>query len=326
MSEFCVLTTINPPTASVEVLHSIFGSNLIVVGDKKTPQDWAFKSAQYINPDSKVVNHYARKNIGYMEAMRQGADLIYDTDDDNTPLPRWKMRHYSHHAHPAQQAGWYNVYKAFMNQRIWPRGFSLRELHDEPNFAIRTQYLSSIQQGLADGEADVDAIYRLTNPQPTTFAKRLSINVGMGQWCPFNSQSTWWFPKAYVLMYLPVYATFRMTDIWRSFIAQRCLWEINEGVTFHSPSEVIQHRNPHDLLKDFEDEIPGYLHNDKIVKLLEGLKLQPGEQAMADNLLTCYYALTNAGYLPNEEIESVKEWIDEFKIIQNDTTRTLRQA
>jgi hypothetical protein len=79
-------------------------------------------------------------------------------------------------------------------------------------------------------------------------------------WCPFNSQSTWFFKKAFPLMYLPCSCKHsECTDIWRSFIGQRCLWEIGEGVTFHSPSEVYQDRNEHDLLKDFEDEIPGYL-------------------------------------------------------------------
>jgi len=32
------------------------------------------------------------------------------------------------------------------------------------------------------------------------------------------------------LMYLPIKASFRMTDIYRSFVAQRCLWELGEGV------------------------------------------------------------------------------------------------
>ena len=36
------------------------------------------------------------------------------------------------------------------------------------------------------------------------------------------------------LMYLPSTCTFRMTDIWRSLIAQRCLWELGQGVVFHA--------------------------------------------------------------------------------------------
>jgi len=32
-------------------------------------------------------HHYCRKNIGYLYAIRQGADCILETDDDNLPLP-----------------------------------------------------------------------------------------------------------------------------------------------------------------------------------------------------------------------------------------------
>jgi hypothetical protein len=131
----------------------------------------------------------------------------------------------------------------------------------------------------------------------------------------FNTQSTWFFKKAFPLMYLPVHANMRCADIWRSFVGQRCLWEIGEGVTFHSPSEVYQDRNEHDLLKDFEDEIPGYLKNDLIVEILSALKLKQGEENMCDNLLTCYHALVNKNILPLEEIHSLTQWIREYEEI-----------
>ena len=76
--------------------------------------------------------------------------------------------------------------------------------------------------------------------------------LGPETWCPFNSQSTWWFPVAYPLMYLPSRVSFRMTDIWRGFVAQRCLWELGKGIVFHA-AEVVQRRNPHALLRDFAD-------------------------------------------------------------------------
>ena len=97
-------------------------------------------------------------------------------------------------------------------------------------------------------------------------------------WCPFNSQTTWWFPAACPLMYLPSFCTFRMTGIWRSFVAQRCLWAMGSALTFHQ-AEVIQQRNVHNLLKDFEDEVPGYLRNESICEIRENVKLKPGREA-----------------------------------------------
>lgn len=64
-----------------------------------------------------------------------------------------------------------------------------------------------------------------------------------------------------------------MTDIWRSFVAQRVAWECGWSVLFHGPT-VWQERNDHNLMRDFEDEVPGYLNNSAIREALESLSLQ----------------------------------------------------
>ena len=47
-----------------------------------------------------------------------------------------------------------------------------------------------------------------------------------------------------------------MTDIWRSFVAQRVIHQ-GHGILFHGRT-VWQERNEHDLHRDFIDELPGY--------------------------------------------------------------------
>lgn len=324
MNKYCVITTINKPTKAVEKLYEHFGSNLIIVGDRKTPSDWNYKG---IKPDWAKCeyapdNHYAKKNVGYILAISRGAHLIYDTDDDNIPNENWKIRTKEVYANSSICSGWYNVYSVLSGETIWPRGFSIRYPDLKSRIWDKKDYISSIQQGLSDGEPDVDAIWRLVFHKKHYFKIKRSIYIEPNAWCPFNSQSTWWFPKAFPLMYLPVYASFRMTDIWRSFVAQRCLWELGEGVTFHSPSEVFQERNEHDLMKDFEQEVPGYLNNDRIVEILGELELQQGEEAVCGNLLTCYLALVNRKILPMEEIKSVMAWIEDYENI----TRPVQQA
>lgn len=323
---YCVVTTINKPTKAIEKLNEIFGDKLIVVGDEKTPADWNYKNTTYIpclpQQEKKWFegydprNHYARKNLGYLEAIRNKAELIYDTDDDNIPNENWTIRNIEVQAFESLSKGWYNVYRNFTDEFMWARGFSLRELNsDALCWTDKGKNNSSIQQGLANGEPDVDAIFRLVFNKKINFTQQQSVYLMPDTWCPFNSQSTWWFPKAYPLMYLPVYATFRMTDIWRSFIAQKCLWELGEGVTFHSPSEVFQDRNEHDLLKDFEDEIKGYLRNDEIVEILSALNLKKGEENICNNMLTCYQAIVDKNILPEMEIRSLKSWIKEYERI-----------
>src|SRR5262249_22014991 len=159
-----------------------------------------------------------------------------------------------------------------------------------------------IQQGLADGNPDVDAIWRLTVFDDVRFKDAPSLGLRPGAWCPFNSQNTWWWSEAFPLMYLPSHCTFRMTDIWRSLIAQRCVCELGGSVVFHA-ADVDQDRNEHNLLRDFEDEVPGYLKNAKIAAILAGLSLKSGRDSASQNLLACYEAFVAQGIFAPAEMK-----------------------
>lgn len=320
MNNYCVITTVNKPTKAVEKLYEHFGHNLIIVGDKKTPQGWNHHGVVPIRNSNKIYapdNHYSRKNLGYLVAMQNGATSILSTDDDNIPNYNWKMRGGSGKCDMINAGGWFNVYRYFDAPTMWPRGFPLNRAIGE-NYAsidFSVEYKSSIQQGMADGEADVDAIYRFLFKGKASFVNYKSVLLHPNTWCPFNSQTTWFFPRAYALMYLPIYANFRCTDIWSSFVGQRCLWELGEGVTFHSPSEVFQDRNEHDLMEDFKDEIQGYLKNDKIVEILGSAKLKQGDEFVCENMFTCYHALVSEGILPPEELISLNQWLEDYEDI-----------
>jgi hypothetical protein len=103
-----------------------------------------------------------------------------------------------------------------------------------------------------------------------------------------------------------------MTDIWRGFVAQRCLWAMGLGLVFHAP-EVVQDRNEHDLMRDFTDEVPGYLGNRRIAQLLDGLELEAGEQQAGANLYRCYEALVGQGFVGASELDLVRAWLDDLE-------------
>jgi hypothetical protein len=172
-------------------------------------------------------------------------------------------------------------------------------------------FLAPVQQGLVDGSPDVDAVWRLVMDREIRFHRHGSVALPPGTWCPFNTQSTWWWPAAYPLMYLPSHCTFRMTDIWRSFVAQRCLWAMGGMLVFHA-SEVEQHRNEHCLMRDFEHEIPGYLQNDALVSTLAALDLEEGPHSAGPNLWICYQALVAERFLPADELPLVRAWLDDL--------------
>jgi hypothetical protein len=320
-----VITTIQQPTESVKQLAvqlNRIDSKLIVFGDQKGPASYDLQGVEFFSLADQLdltldlarklpTGHYARKNLGYLVAISQGASCIYETDDDNAPLPSWQPRRELVTARAIKERGWVNVYRYFSEERIWPRGFSLDAVAQSFNYppaaANESTVRAPIQQGLANNSPDVDAIWRLVLDRPFDFHTGPSIALPHGAWCPFNSQSTWWFPIAYPLMYLPSYCSFRMTDIWRSFVAQRCLWELECGIVFHAP-EVIQERNAHNLMRDFTDELPGYQRNRELAERLEGLSLAPGVDAVVNNLNTCYEALVMAEFFPAEELELLTAW------------------
>jgi hypothetical protein len=329
---YSVVTTIQSPTQAiiglVEKLDE-FGAKLLVIGDQKGPSAYELPNTEFLSladqqqtpfrlAQSLPTGHYSRKNIGYLEAMRQGATCIYETDDDNAPLPSWSARGEKVEAHQVKQSGWVNAYRCFSQDRIWPRGFPLDKLTESFEQSIdlsptAQSIQAPIQQSLANGSPDVDAIWRLVLDKPFHFDNSPSIYLPPGSWCPFNSQSTWWWPVAYPLMYLPSYCSFRMTDIWRSFIAQRCLWELDVGIVFHAP-EVIQDRNEHNLLLDFEQEVEGYLTNNQIVNLLGSLILLKNQDGIVQNLRSCYEVLVNANIFPSKELELVEQWTEGIEL------------
>lgn len=326
-----VITTIQAPTDAVTAMLAKArgaGFDMIAIGDRKTPEAVWPEGARYFSVQQQVeteldyarvapLNHYARKNIGYLIAMAERAPVIFDTDDDNAPLDSWKRRAPEAKARRCPQAGWVNVYQWFTDAHIWPRGLPLdraRHQRTVPELGASVEVIAPIQQGLADGSPDVDAIWRLLMDQDIRFRGGDSVYLPEGAWCPFNSQSTWWFPAAYPLMYLPSFVSFRMTDIWRSLVAQRCVWALGHGLVFHGP-EMFQDRNPHNLLRDFEQEVPGYLGNDKIRAVLEQTLLKPGSDAAADNCHRCYEAVVKKGFVPAQELPVLEAWLRDVRRI-----------
>ena len=106
-----------------------------------------------------------------------------------------------------------------------------------------------------------------------------------------------------------------MTDIWRSFVAQRCLWELGRELEFHR-ADVHQDRNAHDLLRDFGDENVGYLRNDDIRATLETLPLRAGAAHLAENLLACYRALVRLGVIASAELPLVDAWLADCRTLR----------
>jgi len=321
-----VLTTINSPTEAVRELAKLKDEwPMIVVGDNKTPPDWAYPGVEFLSMASQAglgyslgpllpENHYCRKNLGYLRAIESGVEIIAETDDDNVPY-RWDLSAVDRRVKGqlVRTDTWVNVYQYFTEEKIWPRGYPL-DLVLQPALDAAGPvgtWTSTVQQFLASGDPDVDAVYRLTVGKDDHRYREATIILDVGTITPFNSQSTVWFRESFAYLYLPSFVSFRMTDIWRSFVAQVCLWKSADRLSYHSEG-VWQDRNAHNLLRDFADETVGYLRNDEIVTALRGLELagSPGE-----NLLECYQMLNSIGIVPDQELPLVEAWLADLEMV-----------
>lgn len=321
-----VVTSIAKPNGPLRQLASGCrqkGYEFIVIGDEASPATFELEGCRFFGLKEQrelglkfaelcPTRHYARKNIGYLVAMQSGADLIVETDDDNLPYDEfWKPRSRHQTVRTVEVGGWINIYRYFTDLHIWPRGLPLDQINNAvPAFDdLAVKHIDSpIQQGLSDTDPDVDAIYRLILPLPLSFRKDRRLALHSGTWSPFNSQNTTWWCEAFPLLYLPAYCSFRMTDIWRSFVAQRIAWANGWSILFHEPTGE-QERNDHNLMRDFQDELPGYLNNSKICEAFAQLPLPSGAAHLSDNVRSCYEQLVRMDLIDSRELTLIDAWI-----------------
>ena len=339
-----VMTTVQPPTRYVRAMVKALGRHgmkLIVAGDARGPEAFVCGGSEFLSLAEQrrqfrlgrrlPTGHYSRKNVAYLAAIAQGAPCIFETDDDNAPLSCWTPRREWAEwvrvvspsiAHKGEKEQWVNVYRYFSRERIWPRGLPLDAVRAAVPRARRSGsrlvLRAPIQQGLVNRMPDVDAIWRLVFGHPVEFGQSASVYLMPGNWCPFNTQNTWWWPDAYPLLYIPSLCSFRACDIWRSFVAQRCLWELGLGVVHHAP-DVAQDRNPHDIASDLQGEVPVFTQARDFARVLSGVRLRAGVDEVGANLLRCYEALVAASLFPKGELGLVTTWLADLELARPST-------
>lgn len=326
MSKYIVITSINDLTEAVRKFAEVREWHVILVGDKKTPSVDKHPNITFLSVEEQKklgfklynfcpFNHYSRKNLGYLYAIKHGAKFIADTDDDNIPYDHWG-KNISYEPCTIEVVSGpklVNVYKFFTNEFIWPRGFPLSLVLDKsaPKMAVMHNQKIGVWQGLVDKDPDVDSIYRLIIGKLIKFKKKTPIALDKGVYCPFNSQNTIWSAEAFPYLYLPCTVNFRFTDILRGYVAQRGIWAMGIKLAFTSAS-VYQARNEHNLMSDFINEIPCYTQVDKIIDLLDKVTLTGHPE---DDLRKIYELLFRAGIIKRVELDGINAWLEDLKEI-----------
>lgn len=314
-----IITTISQcATEGLVRFSKVKDFQLILVGDKKSPAIYDI-NAEYLDVGRQDVlfedfsrslpfNHYTRKNLGYAFAIKEGFSLIAESDDDNIPYDHWdqtfQLKEYDKVIISPEMP---NIYSLFTKEKIWPRGFPLDLINAKQDILTKTKKLKiGVWQGLANKEADVDAIYRLVIGKEIMFDKDKRFVLDQGVISAFNSQNTFWEEDAFPFLYLPSTVSFRYTDILRSFVAQFGLWARDLHLGFISPT-CYQDRNPHNLLKDFKDEVVMHLETTNVIETLKSCSSTLS--GSDDDLLIMYEALYKSGIVKKEELNIVAQWL-----------------
>lgn len=323
MNKFIIITTINEETEAIKKFAHFKDWQIVLIGDKKSKHIESRDNVTFISVEDQQklgfesvdllpYNHYARKNIGYLYAIKKGAEVIYDTDDDNLPYADWQFPDFAANQVMTSENKYINIYEHYSSEKVWPRGYPLDEINKKVETKIKNQDVQvGVWQGLADQEPDVDAIFRLTVGKQIDFDKGSPIVLDKNIYCPFNSQNTLWKKELFSFLYFPSTVSFRFTDILRGYIAQRLLWQANYNLGF-TQSTVYQERNAHDFMKDFKDEVEVYLNVKPIVEILDNLEL--GNDYLG-NLEKIYVELEKNNFVKPEELIRCRAWIKDLKNI-----------
>jgi hypothetical protein len=289
--------------------------------DLKSSKNGDVKKNSYISVDREArsiyesncpCNTYSRKNIAFIEAAKNHK-YIFETDDDNIVLD-FSVFEYPDGLFDPVKVDVYsdgqNIFKniySIQNGEIWARGYPLYRLgekYKEPNNEI---IKPGIIQFLVDGNPDVDAIIRLVSGANIDIkASKEVLPIAIkDQFHPFNSQATLWKSSDLHLMYLPSTCSFRMTDIYRGYIAEKIIFSRQEVVLFERPI-VYQERNQHDITADFYAELDGYRDISVILKVLDNCNIEGMEER--DAIYKCYELLVEINIFQKSELSLLSDY------------------
>lgn len=362
-----VMTTIFAPSEAVRRFIYLHHWCLVVVGDVQSPAEYEIVSSRlrkhhavylslaeqerFSKQFSKVIplNSFGRKNIGYLYAIKQGANVIWDFDDDNyikfwmdgaAPDPGIFLD--SHNLQSRSDNVTVSLAKCDQNNlffnpytnlgatvsNAWPRGFPISNVKLKMNCSVTQQVVRpdkiGILQSLADHQPDVDAIFRMTVQDKFYFDS--SRVVGMSEksnymllsnrlYSPTNAQATPYFFNAFPTLYLPVTVPGRVSDIWRSYIGQGILSLYGIHTGFLRRALVDQNRNTHSFDADFQSELDLYTKTKSFVTSIDYwvndtiLKTKTKTVTIRDLITDLYIYLYERKFIERDDIRNVQIWL-----------------
>lgn len=292
MNKYLILTSINEPTlATIKYAEISEKKNwkLIFIGDIKTPHksyqelEVKYKNFKYLSPEEQENlypdlsnsigwNKCQRRNIGFVYAYDNGADILATSDDDNIPYDDWGDNLYvgkkiSVDCYENKRVNVFDPISVTEHKNLWHRGYPIEFVNNknENEYKGKIEREVLVQADFWDGDPDIDAVCRITQKPIVKFQKFEPFCST--QISPFNSQNT--FLSRKVIPYYTVLPYIgRMDDIWGSYILQYFF----PNSVIYCKSTVYQDRNDHNLVNNMVDEIIGYRNTVNFINNLQNFE------------------------------------------------------
>lgn len=246
-----------------------------------------------------------RRNLGFLAAVEDGAEVVVSIDDDNFPVDEDFIGGHAVVGRTIEaptvsaEGGWHNVFGSLdwePKVLVWPRGYPYSRRVVAASAWTVSAASVHMNTGLWLGDPDVDAVTRIAiHPMVRSFDGR-QVLLAPDTYSPVNTQNTAVHRSAmpayyYVVMHQPMHGSRlnRFGDIWSGFFAQKCAKTLGYSVSFGHPL-VEQVRNVHDLFVDLREEFWGIVLTDLIASWITAVDLSGSDYSsvygdLADKLL-----------------------------------------
>lgn len=341
MRRVLITTTINVPVNLVDWRKCLdYDDVIIVAGDRKTPHYEVAELLRGMPGDNRYLgpadqrdsiigqavpwNCVQRRNVALAEAIRLRPRYVITVDDDNWPTLDDQVRRYDELLDPADEdlsrdvpivsseSGWFDAGE-LLDPAVSHRGFPFwlrgRQTIEKWSRTERGRRVG-VAASLWIGDPDVDAVTRLALGSDIVTRRMANamndgVALGVGTWCPFNSQATAYRAElAPLMMVWP--GVGRYDDIWASFLARRVMDEAGSLAWYGEPM-VEQRRNKHDVLTDLEAEWFGMRRSADVIQCLRDVDLT-GIVDVEDALARCLDQLQLLPWLPTVTREAFTAW------------------
>ena len=288
-NKWIVTTAFNPPSPFIINLEKkIKDWKIVVVGNNETndakwyifntSNNLFYLSAFEQNNLNYSIIKYLKKNscfrkmIGYLYAIQNGAEEIYEIDEDlefnNTKLLNTHFENAVVSYGIRNDSLMINPYYYFGEPNVWPRGFRIGEIGKQQinkfhHINMRNVDLKPLVfQGLINIIPDVDSIFFLTRRK---FNNLYEFNANISRsypliyfpynYVPINSKNTRYLYEIFPFLIFPISLDENIADIWRGYIMQNLAWK-QKGIILYYISDAyknISMKNAFNQINDKND-------------------------------------------------------------------------